>query len=198
MKLETAKINSLFFGKNWWVHLLRGGLLLLFGIILAINPTETVKVILLLVGAIFLVSGISTVIGAFRMPHNGPVRWFIMFTGLLVMSVGSILFFKPNIAEAVIVIFIALFALITGIFEITIASNIKGSWQRKIIPAVTGVISIIFAIIFLTQPGAGLVAIAWLLSFYFISAGILLISTAFVLRKASKHAPVTINITSSS
>ena len=27
MKLETAKINSLFFGKNWWVHLLRGGVL---------------------------------------------------------------------------------------------------------------------------------------------------------------------------
>ncbi|MCF6175488.1 MAG: DUF308 domain-containing protein [Victivallaceae bacterium] len=198
MKIETAKINSLFFGKNWWVHLLRGALLLLFGLTLAIKPTETVKVILLLVGAIFLISGISTVIGAFRMTNKGPVRWFIMFSGLLIMSIGAILFFKPNIAETAIVIFIAAFALISGIFEITIAAHIKGSWQRKAIPAITGVISITFAMIFLTQPNAGLVAIAWLLSFYFISAGILLISTAFVLRKISKNAPVTIDIKPSS
>ena len=194
MKLATAKVNSLFFGKNWWVHLLRGALLLLFGLTLAIRPTATVKVILLLIGAVFLISGISTVIGAFRMTNKGLARWFIMFAGLLVISIGSILFFKPNIAETAIVILIATFALISGIFEITIAAHIKGSWQRKAIPALTGVISIFFAILFLAQPNAGLVALALLLSIYFISAGVLLVTTAFVLRKISKNAPVTIDV----
>jgi uncharacterized membrane protein HdeD (DUF308 family) len=191
MKIETAKINNLFFGKNWWVHLLRGALLLMFGITLAFKPAATVKVILLFIGAIFLISGISTVIGAFRMASRGPARWFIMFSGLLIMSIGSILFFKPDIAEMAIVILIASFAFISGFFEIVIAAHIKGSWKRKMIPAAAGIISIAFAIIFIAQPS---VIIAWLLSFYFISAGVLLIITAFVLRKISKNAPVTIDI----
>jgi uncharacterized membrane protein HdeD (DUF308 family) len=194
MKIQTEKLNNIFFGKNWWVHLLRGVLLLLFGLTLAYRPQEMVKVILLLIGIIFLISGISTVISAFRMPSKGVGRWFIMFFGLFIISIGSILFFKPEIAETAIVLLLAAFAFISGIFEIIIASRITGTWKRKIIPAATGIISIIFAICFLVYPHTGLITIAWLFSFYFITAGVLLIITAFVLRKISKKAPVTINV----
>lgn len=194
MNIRTKKINGIFFGKNWGIHLLRGVVLLLFGLILAFRPVQTVKIILLLIGAIFLISGISTVIGAFRMPSKGPGRWFIMFFGLLVMSIGAILFFKPAIAGTAIIMLIAAFALISGWLELTITSHLSGTWQRKLIPASTGIVSIIFGIIFLTQPGTGIVAIAWLFSFYFITAGSLMIITAFILRKMGQHAPVTIDV----
>lgn len=194
MKLKTTKLNNVFFGKNWKIHLLRGILLLLFGLTLAFKGTDTVKLIIILVGAVFLISGLSTVIGAFRMAPQRATRWFIMFSGLLVMAIGAILFFKTEIAEIAIVLLFAGFAFISGIFEVIIAIYIKGTWQRKIVPALAGIISIVFAIIFVARPNIGLGAIAGLLSFYFISAGVLLIATAFVLRKISKNAPVTIDV----
>ncbi len=194
MENKTAKINNIFFGKNWKVHLFRGILLLLFGLMLAFKAPETVKVIIISIGAVFLLSGILTIISAFRMVNKGIARWFIMFSGLLIMAIGFILFFKTEIAEIAIVILFASFAFVSGVFEIMVAMHLNGSWQRKAVPALTGIISIAFALIFLARPNAGLVAIGWLLSFYFISAGILLVVTAFVLRKISKSAPVTIEV----
>jgi Short repeat of unknown function (DUF308) len=115
----------------------------------------------------------STVAGRGPQPARPPAhRLGAMHSGGLAgVAIGAVTFLRPGITALALVYLIAGWAIITGVFEVVAAvdlhSEVRSSWWLGI----TGVLSILFGALIGIQPGAGVLAILWVIGFYAILAG---------------------------
>ncbi|WHI51558.1 DUF308 domain-containing protein [Microbulbifer sp. MLAF003] len=92
----------------------------------------------------------------------------------------------PQITALVLVIFIGAWALVRGIFEIVGAIRLRKEIDNEWLLIAIGVLSVIFGIAILVSPGAGALALVWLIGAYAIIFGLPMIWLAFRLRKHNK------------
>lgn len=184
---KNGHLGKIVFGQSWGIFLFRGIVTLLIGIMLLANPAVMITAFLIATGIFFAITGIAAVISAFRMPPQAKTRWVIMFYGLISIIAGMIMFFNPAKAEVVIILVIAIWALFTGGGELASAVSMKASWKQKLLAGLTGLISVVFGFIFLTHPGDGLKAIAWVFGLYFVINGVFLIMLGFSLYSLKKQ-----------
>lgn len=170
-------------GKHWWVFLLRGIFAILFGIAAFVWPGMTLLVLVALFAAFVLVDGVVTIIAAIK--HREEVKhwWAYLLEGILAIAIGVATWFWPGITAMALLFLIAFWAIATGIFKIIAAwklrEEIKGEWAL----AFAGLLSVAFGVLLLVRPGAGALAVIWLIGFFAILFGILLIIVAFKVRR---------------
>jgi uncharacterized membrane protein HdeD (DUF308 family) len=70
-------------------------------------------------------------------------------------------------------------ALITGVLQIVVAIRLRKMVNNEWLLVLIGAASIVFGVLVLVFPGAGALALVWLISFYAVLSGILLLSLAF-------------------
>jgi uncharacterized membrane protein HdeD (DUF308 family) len=115
---------------HWWVILLLGLVSVGAGVIAVVHPALTALVLILLMGANALVTGVLDVVVAVR------VRKFIRGESLLVLSgtasilFGIIVFLYPTGAGALALVWlISLYAIITGVLFLAVALRVR-QWSR--------------------------------------------------------------------
>jgi uncharacterized membrane protein HdeD (DUF308 family) len=89
----------------------------------------------------------------------------------------------------ILVMIIGAWALVHGVFEIVAAIHLRKELEDWWILALGGVISVIFGGLMLFNPGAGALGLIWLIGFYAILFGALLVILSFRLRKVSARLP---------
>jgi uncharacterized membrane protein HdeD (DUF308 family) len=168
--------------RNWWTFALRGLAAIIFGILALIWPQQTLLALVLLFGAFALVDGILDVIAGIASYRYFENWWAVLLRGVAGIVIGVLTFFWPNITALVLLYFIAAWALITGIFEIVAAIQLRrvitGEWMYIL----GGLLSIVFGVLLFVFPVAGAVSVIWLIGIYAILFGIALIILAFRLR----------------
>jgi hypothetical protein len=108
--------------------------------------------------------------------------WLIVLEGAAEIILGLLTFRSPDITALVLVTLIAAWSIITGIFEIATAARLRKMIPNEWLMILSGVVSIIFGILLIAQPGAGAISIVWLLGVYALLFGILTLMLAFRLR----------------
>jgi uncharacterized membrane protein HdeD (DUF308 family) len=170
--------------KNWWLLLLRGIAAIVFGILAFAWPGITLLSLVILYGAYALVDGVLSIAAAIGGGGGAATpRWWLIVVGLLGIAAGLLTFFWPQITALVLLMFIGAWALIHGVFEIIGAIRLRKEIDNEWMLILSGALSVLFGAAMLIMPGAGALALIWVIGAYSIIFGILFVGFAFRLKK---------------
>lgn len=150
--------------------ILRGLITIAFGVLLMAWPAISLRVLILLFGAFALVDGTLILTMGIQMGSGEQARPVALVAGVLAVVVGIVTFVWPGLTELVLLVLIALRAMIIGIAELMMASRIGHSSVAWFLGAL-GLVSIAFGAILIVSPGAGILALVWLIGLYAIVIG---------------------------
>ena len=178
--LGTAMVRAL--AKNWWLLLLRGIAAIIFGVLAFAWPGITLLTLILFYGAFALVDGVLAIIAAITGGAPAP-RWWLAIIGLLGIAAGLLTFLMPGLSALVLLFFIAGWAIATGVFQIIGAIQLRKEIDNEWLLILGGVISVLFGIGMMLAPGAGALALVWVIGTYAVIIGGVFVVLAFRLKK---------------
>jgi uncharacterized membrane protein HdeD (DUF308 family) len=164
-----------FFTKNWWVLLLRGIVAVLFGILANTRPGITLAVLVLLFGIYAVVDGSFALLAAIGGWRHREDRWLLLLEGFIGIGAGILTLRAPGITTVALLFFIAVWALATGVLRIVAAIRLRKEITGEFWLALSGIASVVFAFLVMMNPAAGALAIAWLLGWYALFLGAMLV-----------------------
>jgi uncharacterized membrane protein HdeD (DUF308 family) len=170
-------------GRNWWLLLLRGIFAILFGIMAFAWPGLTLVTLVILFGIYSLLDGLLSLGAAAAGKRESGPLWWLIIGGLVSLAAAAACFFYPQITALVLVIFIGAWALVRGLFEIAGAMYLRKEIDNEWLLIAAGLLSVIFGIAILMAPGAGALALVWLIGAYALLFGGTLVWLALRLRK---------------
>jgi len=173
--------------RSWTWILLRGVIAILFGLVTFAKPGITLAALVIVWGAYALADGVLALMAAFKLKETGRPMWFLLVVGLLGIAAGIATFLWPGMTAAVLLAFIASWALIAGIFQIAAAIRLRKMISNEWTLALSGLLSVAFGALMLARPGAGALAVVWLIGWFAMLYGILLVMLAIRIRGVVGH-----------
>jgi uncharacterized membrane protein HdeD (DUF308 family) len=162
---------------NWWVLALRGVAGILLGIAAFALTGITLVVLIALFAAYLLVDGVLAIVAGTR-----GRSWLIAAEGALGVVAGLVAVLFPALTALGLALLIAAWAILTGVAELAAAIRLRRLISNEWLLAGAGTLSIVFGLLIALFPGAGLVAIVWIIGAYALVWGVMLLALAFRLR----------------
>jgi uncharacterized membrane protein HdeD (DUF308 family) len=177
-----------YYVRYWWTVVLRGVLGVLFGLAAWIWPDVTVRVLVLLFGFYALVDGLLALAAAMMGGRlvSGRRGWLI-FEGVAGVAAGVLTFIWPEVTTLALLYLIAFWAIVTGVLEVVAAVLLRRELRGEWLLALAGVVSVLFGIFLVINPGDGAVAIVWLIGVYAVVFGIALVVLGLRLRQLGRR-----------
>jgi len=167
--------------RHWWVIGLRGLAAIVFGILAFAWPGITLIVLVFLFGAYVLIDGVLALVAAFR--GDAHHRVILALEGVVGVLAGIVTFAWPLITAFVLLYIIAFWAIVTGVLEIFTAVRLRRAISNELGLIIGGVLSVLFGIVLIVAPGAGALAVVFLIGAYAIIFGIALLGLTWRLRE---------------
>ncbi|MFH0351768.1 MAG: HdeD family acid-resistance protein [Chromatiales bacterium] len=175
--------------RNWWATGLRGLCALLFGAAIFVWPGISLFALVLMFGVYTLLDGVCTMVSTLRSDKREKRWWLFLLQGISGIIVGIMAFIWPGITALALLYIIAAWAIVTGIFEIVAAVQLRKEIEGEWLLGLSGIASVVFGILLVGFPGAGALTVLWIIGAYSILFGILLMILAFRLRRRNGHRP---------
>jgi uncharacterized membrane protein HdeD (DUF308 family) len=191
--------------KFWWILAVRGvlGIVLgisavvwiltldqvfpqVFGFFLFLKAAEIVATLILLMGLYAFIDGLFAILLGAQDYGGGKRWWMLLAEGVVSVSLGSIAWFWTDGAVLVLLYWIGAWAVVTGFLEITQAFDLNEYKDRRRPFLFAGSCSILFGIIILALPVAG-IDLVWLMGGFAFASGIPILALALKLRPFAKH-----------
>ena len=173
-------------GRNWWLLLVRGLVAIVFALLTWAQPGVSLAALVLVFGIYVLADGLLGVWSAIAKRRDNRHWWLLLLWGVVGIVVGVMTFIMPGITGLVLLMYIAAWAVITGVLQIVAAirlrKEIKGEWLLIL----SGLVSVAFGVLLFLQPGAGALAVAWIIAAYAFIFGVLMVLLAFKVRKLGR------------
>jgi uncharacterized membrane protein HdeD (DUF308 family) len=165
--------------RNWWAVGLRGLLAVLLAIAAFVWPGITLEALVYLFGAYAVFDGVFAIIAAGISISSGWRRAWLIFEAILSIIAGMVAFGWPGITALALLFLIAAYAFVTGILEIAAAFQIGEVRGSGWLLGLSGILSIAFGILLLVWPDSGLLSLVWLIGFYALFFGFMLLGLAY-------------------
>jgi uncharacterized membrane protein HdeD (DUF308 family) len=187
-KLQTAAAGAQArisdkLGDVWWSLLVRGLLAVALGIAAIFWPTATLELLVRLVGLYLLFDGIVSLVGAFRARELSAY----LVPGLISVVIGVVLLFWPDVTGRLLLIIVGIWALFQGVTLFWAGRQADANDPERSLAMTIGAVAAIAGVIFVFWPGAGSVAISWVIGITALLIGALLIFLASRVRQAAKR-----------
>jgi uncharacterized membrane protein HdeD (DUF308 family) len=155
---------------NWWLLVLRGLAAIVFGVLTILWPGASLASLVLLFGVYALVEGATSLGLAFMHAEGRTGTWILH--GLVGIGAGILTFTYPAISAIALYAIIAGWAIATGIVEIVMASDLRGIVGSVGSIIFAGIVSVLFGIVLVALPAAGVRALVGVIAAYAIISGI--------------------------
>jgi uncharacterized membrane protein HdeD (DUF308 family) len=151
-------------------------------------PTLAMRILLMVFGIFVLVEGIFSIVGSIAGRKYSEVWYLVLLEGIAGLLLGLLTLARPGFVAAVIVVFIAIWAIWGGLFRIIAAIRLRKELGSEWLLVFGGIVSILFGLMLFKHTGAGIVAISWMIAFFASMLGVFLISFGIKARKFQKEA----------
>jgi uncharacterized membrane protein HdeD (DUF308 family) len=175
------------FTRNWWAVLLRGIFAVLFGIVAFRAPVMTLAALVALFGIYALVDGLVALFAAVGGWSHREDRWLLVLEGLIGLGAAFATLYATALTAVALMFFIAAWALATGILKIVAAIRLRREISGEFWMALSGIASVVFAFLVMMNPVAGALTMVWLIGWYALFMGAMLIMLSFKLRGLRKR-----------
>jgi uncharacterized membrane protein HdeD (DUF308 family) len=182
--MDVTLLHTL--GRVWWLVLLRGIAAIVFGVLAWAWPGATLITLVLFWGAYALVDGVAALWAGWQAKDGGKPMWQVVLIGVLGIAAGIFTFVSPGITAIALLLLIAAWAIVTGVFQIAAAIRLRKEIANEWLLILSGALSVVFGALMIASPGAGALAVLWLIGAFAIAYGALLVMLAFRLKK---HVP---------
>jgi len=166
----------------WWSWLLRGIAAIVFGVLAMLWPGITFLAFVAMFAAYALIDGALHLAAAFRAPQGQP-RWLLALQGILGVAVAALTFVWPGITALALLFLIGAWAIVGGAMRIALAIHLRKVIVGEWLLGLSGVMSIIFGVLVYLVPVAGVVGVAFIVGFYAITLGVVMVGLATRLRR---------------
>ena len=165
--------------KRAWRNLLFTGILsILFGIMTLIWPGVTLTTLTWIFAIAVIGQGISVIHAGWTAKNVNSNWWIFLLLGIVYVVAGIICFANPGLTAIFLVTLMGLSWLITGLLEIYAAITLRKEIQNEGWLALSGALSTLTGLYVVLRPGAGALALLWLIGGFSIAFGIVLIMLA--------------------
>jgi uncharacterized membrane protein HdeD (DUF308 family) len=170
----------------WWLVLLRGIFMVIFGIIALVSPGIALLTLVWVFGFYAILDGIAAVVIGIR--TRGEPHWvWTIVQGVVSVLAGVIALVWPGVTALALLFVVAFWAIMLGIGEIAgaFASRRSGSnaWGWTL---AAGILNVVFGILLLIWPASGILTLVWLVGIFALVGGVALILLAFRVRSVAK------------
>jgi uncharacterized membrane protein HdeD (DUF308 family) len=169
-----------------WMLILRGAIALLFGVLAILWPGITLLVLVTLFAAYALLGGVVSIVAALKVRRAERRWWLPLLLGIVSVVAGVAALVYPALTALVLVLVMGANALVTGALDIAMAIRLRRVLQGRWLLVLSGVLSVVFGVLVLLVPGAGAVALVWLVSLHATLTGVLLLGLGFRMRRAAR------------
>jgi uncharacterized membrane protein HdeD (DUF308 family) len=169
--------------EHWGVFLAEGIILVLLGIIAIVVPPIATLAFTIIIGWLFLVSGIIGLITTFW-ARTAPGFWWSLISAIIAIAAGVVLLLWPISGTISLTLVLIAFFIVEGIVSIMYAiehrNQLTGQWGWMLL---SGIIDLILAaIIFAGLPGTAVWALGLLVGINMLFGGAALIAMALASR----------------
>lgn len=168
--------------RNWWAWLIRGIAAVIFGILAWVWPGLTWVTIAIFFGAYALVDGVFAIIATIRAAETHQRWWPFLIEGIVGILIAAIAFYDIRIVIFALYITIAVWAFLTGIFELVAAVQLRKHIANEFWLILGGLASIAFGVLMLLYPIISAIVIIYIIAAYAVVFGIMMIAFSLRLR----------------
>ena len=175
--------------RSWWLFILRGVVAILFGVLAFMRPGITLEALVLLFAFWALFDGVFALISSIGAAEAREPWWPLVLIGLLGIAAGVLALRWPGITALALLFIIAYWSIFRGILEIVAAVRLRdlipGEWRLVF----GGLASVVFGALLVIYPGAGILAVIWLIGIYAVIFGIAFLMLGFHLKGLAGELP---------
>lgn len=175
-------------GRWWWAFLLRGVIAIVFGILAFAAPAIGGLILVYLFGAWALIEGATSLATGIRRRNTDRNWWIEVLEGVLSMAAGLIAFVLPEFAAEILVLLIAVWAIVVGVFQVYLAIRLRDEMRGEFWLGLAGVAAVLLGIGMLLFPAAAALSLVWLIGTMAIVFGIFLTILGWRLRRINELA----------
>jgi uncharacterized membrane protein HdeD (DUF308 family) len=121
--------------KSWWLEILEGIVSIIAGIIALIFPVLAAEILVIIIAAWAIVTGIIEIIAAIRLREQIRGEFWLGLAGLASILFGVILFLFPGVGALSLVWLIGSFAVVFGAFLAILGWRLRGVHEMAKIDA---------------------------------------------------------------
>jgi uncharacterized membrane protein HdeD (DUF308 family) len=178
---------SEYLGRNWGWIVLRGATAVLFGFLALARPGITLAALVFMWGTYAIADGVLAMVAAWKIRDNGRPLWSLFVVGALGIAAGVVTYRSPGLTALVLLMVIASWAIGVGVLQVVAAIRLRKEIEGEWALGLSGLLSVAFGILALLHPGAGALAVLWIIGGYAIAFGVLLFVLGFRLRALTHH-----------
>jgi uncharacterized membrane protein HdeD (DUF308 family) len=147
-------------------------------------PVPTMNVLVMAFGLYALVQGLSSLFSAIRGWNHGENRWLVMLEAAVGIGMGIITLRTPAITAKLLISFIAVWALATGVLRIVEGIRLRRQIRGEEWLTLGGLASVIFGLLVLLRPWGVTPELLRMLGIFGVVLGLTEVILGFKLRNA--------------
>ncbi len=174
-ELTTKSKNA-----NLWLALIKGILMIVFGVWLLQSPNENLQKLSMIFGFLILAGGLLEISFAFNNRKTNSKWEWTLVSGVFDILLGAFLMANPDFILLLITLLISLWLFFRGVLLLRTALAFKRAYNKNYIyPVIFGILLIIIAAILIWHPEIFGITLAFWTALAFIIVGIFRIFLVF-------------------